>query len=200
MTVLPVDEGLAHRGRPRSEDLDAAIVEAALEVFSEVGYYGLTFEAVAQRAGCKRPAIYRRFANRRDLMLHVIGVLIRNAEAPPQTGVSSRQRLVNHLSAYVGFLKGRGGRMAIALALARDSDPALGAACDGMFERETAEWEDIIQAAVGGGVPADRVRLFIDTALGTVNFRVAMRKDDMSEAEVEQLVDMLIQTARSTAA
>ena len=200
MTILQSREIPLHRGRPRSEDLDGAIFEAALEVFSEVGFHGLTFEAVAQRAGCKRPAIYRRFANRRELMVQLMSRLIRNVDPVPPSTESPRVQLIKYLSAFVSLLTGRGGGVTIALALARQSDPELAAACDEMFKSETAVYEEALQEAVGGGAPANLVRLLVDATLGAATFRVAMRKEIMSEAEIEQLVDVMIQAARSAAA
>ena len=38
-------------GRPRSEEAHQAILDATLELLSEVGFSALTVEGVAQRAG-----------------------------------------------------------------------------------------------------------------------------------------------------
>jgi AcrR family transcriptional regulator len=56
-------------GRPRSAHIDDAVLEAVVEVLLEVGYGRLTVEAVARRAGTTKPAIYRRWPDRRDLAL-----------------------------------------------------------------------------------------------------------------------------------
>ncbi len=61
-TVRPV-------GRPRSTAADCAILEAALEVFAELGFDGLTVEEVAARAGVGKCTIYRRYACKVDLVI-----------------------------------------------------------------------------------------------------------------------------------
>jgi len=59
-------------GRPRSTALDASIAEATLELLQEHGYAGLSFTAVAQRAGTTTPALYRRYASKADLVVEVV--------------------------------------------------------------------------------------------------------------------------------
>ena len=42
------------RGRPRDPAKDAAIRDAAWEILADKGYEGMSFEAIAERAGCSR--------------------------------------------------------------------------------------------------------------------------------------------------
>ena len=48
-------------GRPRSEQADRAIIDAALCVFAEHGVEGLCIEKVAAKAGVGKATIYRRW-------------------------------------------------------------------------------------------------------------------------------------------
>jgi AcrR family transcriptional regulator len=63
-------------GRPRSTQADEAILVAAIEIFAEVGFEGLTVEGVAARAGVGKATIYRRYPGksrprgRRRSLLH----------------------------------------------------------------------------------------------------------------------------------
>jgi AcrR family transcriptional regulator len=54
--------------RRRGADLENALLEAAWEVLVEDGYRGFTYEAIAARAGTSRPVLYRRWAQREDLL------------------------------------------------------------------------------------------------------------------------------------
>lgn len=56
-------------GRPRDPHIDDAVLNATVDVLSQVGYARLTLEAVARRAGTTKPAIYRRWRSRQDLVL-----------------------------------------------------------------------------------------------------------------------------------
>ena len=74
------------KSRRRGEPLERAILDAAWAELRENGYSGLTIEAVAARAGTSKPVIYRRWANRAEL---VIAAWTRKApatQATPDTG------------------------------------------------------------------------------------------------------------------
>ena len=55
-------------GRPRDGRIDDAVLRATAELVVEVGYSHLTIGAVAERAGTSRPAVYRRWATKADLV------------------------------------------------------------------------------------------------------------------------------------
>ncbi|XHR99179.1 TetR family transcriptional regulator [Sphingomonas sp. DBB INV C78] len=78
------DEGTepATRGRPMSSDLDEAILEAACAVLARQGYRGFSFDAVARTAGTTRPAIYRRWSNREELLLAALDHVMRVDTGP----------------------------------------------------------------------------------------------------------------------
>ncbi|WP_217924009.1 TetR/AcrR family transcriptional regulator [Miltoncostaea oceani] len=56
------------RGRPRSADVDAAILDAAAALLGEVGYSAMSMEAVAARAGVAKPTVYLRYAGKAELV------------------------------------------------------------------------------------------------------------------------------------
>ncbi|MBB5915656.1 AcrR family transcriptional regulator [Nocardia transvalensis] len=67
-------------GRRRGETLEAAILDAAWNELSEKGYATLTVDSVAQRAGTSKPVLYRRWADKRQLV--EAAVARRNAVDP----------------------------------------------------------------------------------------------------------------------
>lgn len=58
----------ARPGRPPDPERETAILDAALEVLSEVGYDRLTVTAVHQRARASAKTVYRRWAGKEELM------------------------------------------------------------------------------------------------------------------------------------
>ena len=56
-------------GRPRSTEADEAILEAAVDLFAEGGFDGLTVEGVAARANVGKATIYRRYPSKVDLVI-----------------------------------------------------------------------------------------------------------------------------------
>jgi AcrR family transcriptional regulator len=69
-------------GRPRNPEIDAAALAATLAVLDEVGYGRLALEEVARRAGTTKPAIYRRWPSRQQLVLAALGQRLGQVSAP----------------------------------------------------------------------------------------------------------------------
>jgi AcrR family transcriptional regulator len=69
-------------GRPRDPGIDAAVLSAALTVLDEAGYGRLTLEEVARRAGTTKPAIYRRWPSRQQLVLAALAQRLGEVQAP----------------------------------------------------------------------------------------------------------------------
>src|SRR5262245_22725727 len=75
----------ARPGRPRSAKAQGAILAAALALFVEQGFEGMSVEAVASRAGVGKATIYRRWTSKEELVIDaVMGVFAE--PAAPDTG------------------------------------------------------------------------------------------------------------------
>ncbi|NUR88234.1 MAG: TetR/AcrR family transcriptional regulator [Nonomuraea sp.] len=59
-------------GRPRSQEADAAILTAALDLLIELGAAQTSIEQVAKRAGVTRATVYRRFAGKTELLVEAL--------------------------------------------------------------------------------------------------------------------------------
>lgn len=70
----------AGRGRPRDPDADAAILNAALELFLERGLDGTSFEQVAKRAGVAKLTLYRRWRSKEELLSAAIEQSVRDSD------------------------------------------------------------------------------------------------------------------------
>lgn len=62
-------------GRPRSLEADTAIIDATLELIVTDGIDGLSVESVAARAGVGKATIYRRWANKEELVVDALASL-----------------------------------------------------------------------------------------------------------------------------
>ncbi|MGG6312150.1 TetR/AcrR family transcriptional regulator [Paenibacillus macerans] len=60
------------RGRRRGEQLEAAILEAAYEILSTLGYENMTFQNVAKQAKTSRTVIYGRYNSQADLLYALV--------------------------------------------------------------------------------------------------------------------------------
>jgi AcrR family transcriptional regulator len=72
-------------GRPRDPRIDAAVLDATVELLDETGYHRLLVSAIARRAGTSKPAIYRRWASKAHLV-HEAVFPISAATEIPDTG------------------------------------------------------------------------------------------------------------------
>jgi AcrR family transcriptional regulator len=101
-TLAPAQDATgaaAHRrpGRPRSEQAERAIIDAALSLFAEYGPDGVCMEQVAARAGVGKATIYRRWPGKEDLLLDALAAL--KSPLPEPQGRSVRDDLVAVLDA-----------------------------------------------------------------------------------------------------
>ncbi|TWC22661.1 TetR family transcriptional regulator [Pseudomonas sp. SJZ085] len=64
----------ARRGRPANEALGQTIIDAAYELFVELGFQATTMDKVAQRAKISKLSIYRHFENKEALFSAAIAV------------------------------------------------------------------------------------------------------------------------------
>jgi AcrR family transcriptional regulator len=62
----------SRRGRPRSDRVHRAILDAAQALLVEEGFSGLRLEHVAARAGVGKATIYRRWGSRQELALELL--------------------------------------------------------------------------------------------------------------------------------
>ena len=81
-------------GRPDAE-ADRLILETAKRLLREVGYSRLTIDSVAREAGVARTTIYRRYADKAELVSAAIDSLRQPAKRP-DTG-DARQDLIAHV-------------------------------------------------------------------------------------------------------
>ncbi|KWX80251.1 hypothetical protein AMQ84_04535 [Paenibacillus riograndensis] len=58
--------------RRRGKELEAAILQAVREELNERGYSNLTMDGVAERSGTSKAVLYRRWANRAEIVLAAI--------------------------------------------------------------------------------------------------------------------------------
>jgi AcrR family transcriptional regulator len=60
------------KNRRRGKELEAAILQAVREELQEQGYANLTMDGVAERSGTSKAVLYRRWANRAEIVLAAI--------------------------------------------------------------------------------------------------------------------------------
>jgi len=69
-------------GRPRSANAHSAILDAAVTLFVEKGFEGMSVEAVAAEAGVGKTTIYRRWRSKEELVVDAIAERFAEPSAP----------------------------------------------------------------------------------------------------------------------
>ncbi len=91
----PAPDAPAPKHRRRGEDLENALLDAAWEEFKAVGFYDLTIDAVAQRAGTSRAVLYRRWPGKVELIAAAARHVILKGRGPaPEPSGSLREDLI----------------------------------------------------------------------------------------------------------
>ncbi|QNP67535.1 TetR/AcrR family transcriptional regulator [Streptomyces genisteinicus] len=76
-------------GRPRSAEADAAILRATRASLVDLGFSKLTMADVAARAGVAKTTLYRRWANKNELVVDAVAVLFDELELPDRGSLAS---------------------------------------------------------------------------------------------------------------
>jgi len=181
-------------GRPRNPRIDTAVLRAAAELVTEVGYADLTVAAIAERAGTSKPAIYRRWPSKAHL-LHEAAFPDGEELSLPDTG-SLRGDLAEMLRrTAAAFAHPVARALTPGLMAEIAADPTLHPA---LLERFGGVWKgfgDRMAAAiehgeVRAGVDAD---VLIETIAGAVLMRLVLRSpDQLDEGWVAHTTDLLM--------
>ncbi len=138
-------------GRPRSPAADEAILEAAVDVFADVGLEALTMEGVAARARVGKSTLYRRYPNKLDLVVSAVRCYTAVGAPPPDTG-STRgdvQAIVDDLVAIV--TETPMGRMLPILVAARTRAPELDLAYSEIVADKRARSAAVVRRGIERG-------------------------------------------------
>jgi AcrR family transcriptional regulator len=165
MTTPAVARPVHRAGRPRDAAIDAAILDATLELLAERGYQALSIAAVAERAGVGKPAVYRRHPSKERL---VVAALDRLADGPePELPDDTRGALTLLLAATARAVGTPGGLTIMGSLLAQGSrDPELLRAFQvAVFEPRHAMVDAILRRGIERGEIAQDADLEVADAL-----------------------------------
>ena len=184
------------RGRPRSQAAERAIVEAALDLLADEGVNALSVEAVAARAGVGKATIYRRWANKDELVGEALATLVDDL---PQTLAGSTLRdqlisMVDHIRC-TGTTT-RAGRIFPRMAAYKHSHPDFFAV---FAQRVLAPRRERLCALVQRGIDSGELRSDLDAGLATILLlapmhyvNLAAMPQRLEERTPAELVDLVL--------
>ena len=107
-------------GRPRSADVDEAILAAAVAELGERGYARMSMDAVATRAGVSKPTVYLRHPTKADLATAAIASM--RAQPRPAPTDDVRADLIKHLRLLRAGLERPNGMTMLGTVLAEEHE------------------------------------------------------------------------------
>lgn len=188
--------------------LERRVYDAALDVYAEVGWAGLTFDSVAKRAAVGKAALYRRWANREELLIAVLSAMTVPV-IPIDTG-SARGDLLELSVQTLASYTDRRGLVRLRIFIEARTQPAgLTAVIDAITTTRVREAREIIARGVDRGElpPGAPTTLVLDLVVGAVINHVISTPTEIGPAMIEQseaflvdLVDFVLAGVRHAAA
>lgn len=112
-------------GRPRSTEADQAILGTTLRLLAEQGYDAMSMEGIATAAGVGKTTIYRRYPNKRELVVAAISSVAATPSEPPDSG-DTRADLLRLLREMFALLRETGiGLSMIGTLLVKERDEPM---------------------------------------------------------------------------
>jgi AcrR family transcriptional regulator len=176
------------------------VLDAVRDEIADVGFSAMRIENVALRAEVAKTTIYRRWPKKEDLLFELLQSMTSGSGEIPESGSLRADLLAvaDHLRRTMCSIDGQ----AIARVLiAERSDPAVQRAIAHIREQKMVVPRKIVERArergeIGTAVDAD---LLLTTLAGAIHHRVFLRSEELSDAYLEALVDMLVSGVRPRA-
>lgn len=191
MTTVP--------GRPRDPRIDAAVLEATVALLAETGYADLSVAAIAKRAGTTKPAIYRRWPSKAQLV-HEAAFPDGADMGLPDTGTleGDVREMVRRTTAVFATPAGRAALPGLMAEFA--ADPALHTQLLGRFaDALGAGLDDRLAAAVDRGeVRADvTAPALVEALVGPVLMGLLTRPDALDDSWVDRTAALVTRGIRT---
>ncbi|MFF4543484.1 TetR/AcrR family transcriptional regulator [Streptomyces sp. NPDC001435] len=182
--------------RRRGAVLERAILDAALEQLSTVGWKGLTMEGVAAGAQTGKAAVYRRWPSKEDLVADALQAgLPRPAEAPDLGTVREDLLALCRQARRAMF-----SRPGFALrAVIHECDPAQaerfhGLIFEGVVEPTIRLLREVITRGIGRGeVRSDAANSYVFDAIpAMMMYRSKVCASEWTDQDLEEMIDQLM--------
>lgn len=188
-------------GRPRSAQADEAILDATRAALVALGWGKLTMSDVAARAGVAKTTLYRRWANKHDLVVDAVAVLFDELELPDRG--SLRADIEDVVLQFAALLERPEARTALMAVVAESThDAALRLRIrEAVVDRQKrlvvqgrarAQLRGEIPADTDGSDPAPQIDLIFDVIAGAVVHRTLVSGEPIGPDWAERFTALLL--------
>ncbi|MFI0367322.1 TetR/AcrR family transcriptional regulator [Actinomadura sp. 1N219] len=179
-------------GRPREERVAPAVLDAVVALVAERGVAQVTMDAVAQRAGVSKPAIYRRWPTKQDLIIAAAESRVGPLTVPDLGDFRAELRLVLESRARAYRAPGVDRLLAGVIGSAAEAGAARSAYAEYTF-RVMAETRHILERGIARGDvrPDADVSAMATMVAAPLIFRLVGEMEAPDERLVDALVELL---------
>ncbi|HTA07441.1 MAG TPA: TetR/AcrR family transcriptional regulator [Streptosporangiaceae bacterium] len=192
---IPAGVAAPRRGRPRSEQADRSILQAAAELLAERGLGGMSIEEVAARAGVGKTTIYRRWTSRGTLALDAFLTEFQGQQPLPDTG-SLRGDLLAALRAWIrSVTRTSAGPILAGLIAEAQRDPELAVAWrERVVGRLRDQHKIMLDRAVERGEISARTdyEVVLDLVFGAAYHRLLHGHQPLTDKFANKVVDIVV--------
>ncbi|WP_329204955.1 TetR/AcrR family transcriptional regulator [Streptomyces sp. NBC_00683] len=192
MASMQADGAVRGPGRPREERVTGAVLNAVVDLVTEQGIAAVTMDTVAARAGVSKPAIYRRWPTKQDLIIAAAETRIGALSVPDLGDFRAELRFVltARLEAY--RLPGSDRLIAGLIGASADAGAARGQYAE-YTERITSETRRILERGIARGDvgPDTDVRAAATLVAAPLLFRLIGELELPDARFVDSLVDLV---------
>jgi AcrR family transcriptional regulator len=174
--------------------MDETILRATVELLSEVGYVRVTVADVARRAGVSKPAIYRRWSQKSQLVVEAMVTQMRPGKDNESGSVASdllalTEQLLSLLT-LTPF-----GRVLPGLVAEMAADASLAASYrDLIIKPNQLQWRAAVERGIASGElsPDTDVDLVLNTLAGPLYFSLLITGDPIDPDYARAAVDLVL--------
>jgi AcrR family transcriptional regulator len=174
--------------------MDQAILGATIDLLSEVGYVRVTVAEVARRAGVSKPAIYRRWAQKSQLVVEAMVTQMRTG-VPPDTGTAAGDLLALTEQLIAALTLTPLGRVLPGLVAEMAADDVLAASYRELIIGPTQmRWRSAVERGIARGeLNTDTDLDFVlDALAGPLYFRLLITGDPIDAGYARAAVDLVL--------
>jgi AcrR family transcriptional regulator len=192
MPDLVVEEPLRGRGRPRDEDARSRILQASLEALEDLGYPGVTCDAIAERAGASKATIYRWWPHKEAVMLEALREAVSQELPFPDTG-NLRDDIRIQLSNFVKLLNSPRGKVFKGMVAAAQSDSKVAEAFRSIWVLPRREFARLgIERYRDQIDPNVDLELVLDALYGPMYYRLLIGHGPLTLEFADQLTNLVL--------
>jgi AcrR family transcriptional regulator len=189
----------ARPGRPRSARADAAILDATVELFADLGFEGTSIEAVAEQAGVAKSTVYRRYPSKIDLVMAAWLHGAPGVEPSYDTGRIEDDLVAAAQKVRWVYTESPVGRAIPSALVAAARYPEFAEAYRSFLVERRAPMVGAVAGAVARGElrPETDPDVVVDLVVGPIFYRALTTQARLADADLVELVETAVGAFRS---